>query len=215
MTVARKNRVSGARHVLRLVNGSRGNVPTRPDDKGGFTVASENPVYILGDYNAKASDNGFVDDQHAAAAVIADAVTLLSNSWSDAVGWANPTAPGSRIGRTTWYRVAIAGGKNINFQQPTWSTAQDFGTDGGVHNFLRYIESWSEPLHYRGSLVSLYYSQYADSVFKCCTTVYGPPSRDYSFDTLFLDPAQLPPGTPMFRDVANTSYRQDLTPSPY
>jgi len=134
MTLARKNRVSGARHVLRLVNGARGNVPTRPDDKGGFTVASENPVYILGDYNAKAADNGFVDDQHAAAAVIADAVTLLSNNWSDNVGWTNPTAPGSRIGKTTWYRVAIAGGKNINFQEPTWSTANDFGTDGELDN---------------------------------------------------------------------------------
>jgi hypothetical protein len=214
-TIARKNRVSGARHVVRLVNGSRGNLPRRPDGKGGFTLASENPVYVLGDYNASAADNGFVDDRHAAAAVIADAVTLLSNSWTDRVGWTSPTNPGGRNGTSTWYRVAIAGGKNINFQQPTWAAAQDFGTDGGVHNFLRYIEAWGAPLHYRGSLVSLYYSQYATGIFKCCTTVYSPPTRDYSFDVLFLDPTQLPPGTPMFRDVSNTSYRQDLTTSPY
>jgi len=29
---------------------------------------------------------------------------------------------------------------------------------------------------------------------------------------LFLDPTNLPPGTPMFRDVDNVNYRQDFTP---
>jgi hypothetical protein len=217
MTRARMNQVSGARHVLRLVHGSRGNLPMRSytsQPSGGFTVASENPVYVLGDYNAKTSDAGWVDDQHAAASVIADAVTLLSNSWSDIVSWNFPTKPGSRNATKTYYRLAIAGGKNINFTKPSWG-AQDMGTDGGVHNFLRYIESWSgDELWYEGSLVSLYYSQYATGVFKCCTTVYGPPTRKYSFDTLFLNPDNLPPGTPMFRDVANVSYRQDFTPAP-
>ena len=211
-----EKRVSGARHVVRYWSMDRVEIfPAGRTVKGGLTLASENPVYVLGDYNASAADNGFVDDRHAAAAVIADAVTLLSNSWTDRVGWTSPTNPGGRSGTSTWYRVAIAGGKNINFQQPTWAAAQDFGTDGGVHNFLRYIEAWGAPLHYRGSLVSLYYSQYATGIFKCCTTVYSLPTRDYSFDVLFLDPTQLPPGTPMFRDVSNTSYRQDLTTSPY
>ena len=60
--------------------------------------------------------------------------------------------------------------------------------------------------------MSLYYSQYATGVFKCCTTVYGPPTRNYSFDQLFLVPTNLPPGTPTFQDVNNLSYRQDFTP---
>jgi hypothetical protein len=196
-----------------LVNGNRGNLPTAAGYTGGFTVASENPVYILGDYNASLADHGWNDANHAAAAVIADAVTLLSNTWSDRIGFINPTVPGSRPGGETYYRLAIAAGKNINFPQPTtWGAAQDYGTDGGVHNFLRYIEAWGAPLHYEGSLVSLYYAQYATGVFKCCTTVYSPPTRDYSFDLLFLNPANLPPGTPMFRDVDNTSFRQDFSP---
>jgi hypothetical protein len=29
---------------------------------------------------------------------------------------------------------------------------------------------------------------------------------------LFQNPDNLPPGTPMFRDVDNVSYRQDFTP---
>jgi hypothetical protein len=213
LTTARANRVTGARHVLRLVNGTRGNLPTRAGYTGGFTVASENPVYVLGDYNAALADHAWVDANHAAAAVIADAVTLLSNNWTDLNGFNNPTAPGNRSGTETYYRLAIAGGKNINFQQPIgWGAANDYGTDGGVHNFLRYIEAWGAPLHYEGSLVSLYYSQYGTGVFKCCTTVYSPPTRAYSFDLLFLNPANLPPGTPMFRDIDNTSFRQDFTP---
>jgi hypothetical protein len=42
--------------------------------------------------------------------------------------------------------------------------------------------------------------------------VYSPPTRSYAFDTLFLNPANLPPGTPMFQDVVNLSYHQNFTP---
>ena len=209
MGVARKNWVSGARHAIKLVDGRLGNLPTRPDGTGGFTVASENPVYVQGDYNA----SGGFGAGNAPAAVIADSVTLLSNNWSDANSLANPINLGARPASDTWYRLAIASGKNIDFPQPTWGAAKDYGTDGGVHNFLRYIENWGgHTLNYEGSLVSLFYSQYATGVFKCCTTVYSPPTRNYAFDTLFLNPSNLPPGTPEFQDVVNVSYRQDFTP---
>ena len=80
-----------------------------------------------------------------------------------------------------------------------------------MHNFLRYIEGWGgQGLYYRGSLVSLYYSQYATGTFKCCTLVYGPPPRNYYFDSAFLDPTKLPPGTPMLQDVVNLTYWQDF-----
>ncbi len=108
--------------------------------------------------------------------------------------------------------VAIAGGKNMNFPQPP-GTGADFGTDGGVHNFLRYIEDWGgSTLSYRGSLVSLYYSQYSTGAFKCCNLVYNPPNRNYYFDTRFLNPSNLPPGTPMLQDVVNLTYWQDFRP---
>lgn len=221
----RKNWVSGARHVIRLVNGSLGDVPTQPSGIGGFTVASENPVYVLGNYNTNSTDpawNGanFGTNQapHAAAGIIADAVTLLSNNWSDNVSLLHPTgATGNRPGATTYYRVAIAAGKNITFPNPPYATGvmYGFGTDGGVHNFLRFLEDWSgQTLHYAGSMVSLYYSTYATGTFKCCNdAVYHPPTRDYQFDIDFQDPAKLPPGTPMFRDINNLSFRQDFTPS--
>jgi hypothetical protein len=208
LAVARPNWVSGPRHGVRLVDGTLGNLPTRADNGlGGFTLAAEEPAYILGNYNANGAGFG---DPHAEAAVLGDTVTLLSNSWSDLSSFTSPATVAGRPATTTYYRVAIATGKNINFPQPGFAgVPQDFGTDGGVHNFLRYLENWGgATLNYRGSMVSLFYSQYATGVFKCCGTVYSPPTRNYAFDTDFLDLSKLPPGTPKFRDVVNVGFQQ-------
>jgi hypothetical protein len=208
LAVARPNWVSGPRHGVRLVDGTLGNLPTRPDNGlGGFTLAAEEPAYILGNYNANGAGFG---DPHAEAAVLGDTVTLLSNNWSDLNSFNSPATVAGRVATTTYYRVAIATGKNINFPQPGFAgVPQDFGTDGGVHNFLRYLENWGgATLNYRGSMVSLFYSQYATGVFKCCGTVYSPPTRNYAFDTDFLDLSKLPPGTPKFRDVVNVGFQQ-------
>jgi Tfp pilus assembly protein PilX len=237
--VGMANPVSGARHVLKLVDGGMSAAlasylpvmpaasgcsqsAANPTGCGGFTIASENPVYIQGDYNSTATDpfwataNAAVPTQtpHSAASIIADSVTVLSNQWTDANSLVYPTSPGNRTPTApAHYRAAISGGKNIPFPQPTWAGAgQDFGTDGGLHNFLRYLESWGQPLNYDGSLVSMYYAEYDTGIFKCCTVVYSPPTRNYFFDTLFLNPANLPPATPMFQDIDSLSYHQNFTP---
>lgn len=279
-TIALANRVTGARHVLKLVDGSLGNVPTMPPGNslnncaqsttnptacGGFTVGSENPLYILGNYNSNCytvgdpscnpgttaanvdltwnqSPTAATEPIHAAASVIADAVTLLSNNWQDwgcltvsaicpntgvnaiqqyAGSLTIPISGGTpdRYALTTYYRVAIAGGKTIAFNNGLNNPDAYFGMDGGVHNFLRFLENWAgasgagpqgkQSLYYKGSMVSLYWNQYATGTFKCCTLVYQPPNRQYYFDPLFSSPQNLPPGTPMFRNVDNLSYRQN------
>jgi hypothetical protein len=229
-TTGRKNRVSGARHALKLVDGSLGNLPTKPDNTGGFTVASENPVYIQGDYNSSSADPTWpagstaAEPAHAAAAVIADTVTLLSNQWQDAGVNGASTKVGSLLYPTdatkyrpavsTYYRAAVAAGKTLTFPHPSFDPTAYFGTDGGLHNFLRFLENWNgDTLNYKGSLVSLYYATYNTGTFKCCNyVVYQPPTRNYKFDPLFAQPQNLPPGTPMFRDIDNLTYRQDFTP---
>jgi hypothetical protein len=220
------NMVSGPRHVLRLVDGGMdgaGNSylpqPIAPATSGnGFTVASEEPVYIWGNYNSGPADPFFpslganATTPHSAAAIIADAVTLLSPNWSDAVSFANPGTMANRVATDSYYRVAIAAGKSIPFPQPAWG-AEDFGTDGGMHNFLRYLESrGGTNVFYAGSLISMYYSQYATGNFKCCNSVYGAPTRNYFFDTQFQNPSNLPPGTPMFQDVVSLGFHQSFTP---
>jgi hypothetical protein len=188
---------------------------------------------VQGDYNSNSADpfwSGGADlSGHASAAVIADAVTMLSDSWVDqqstlgnpssANGNNSPTmAQYNRPASTTYYRLAVAGGKNLAFPFPSWENSTDygFGTDGGVHNFLRFLEDWNSTgatLNYGGSLVSLYYSTYGTGVFKCCAySVYQPPTRNYIFDTDFTSPAGLPPGTPLFRDVESLSYWQLFAP---
>ena len=276
-TYGRANRVTGARHALKLVDGSLGNLPTMPPANvinncsqtpgnptgcGGFTVASENPVYIQGNYNSNcpaaivATPNPCTpasasydttwtnpanpEPNHAAASVIADAVSMLSNNWQDAGisnaflangsqfngSLQNPLNPGgqgvpaqtpNRIAVTSYYRVAVAGGKTIAFNNTAQNPEFAFGMDGGIHNFLRFLEDWGgvpaagaqQSLYYKGSLVSLYWNTYATGTFKCCNLVYNPPDRQYTFDPLFSIPSNLPPGTPMFRNVDNLSYRQN------
>jgi Tfp pilus assembly protein PilX len=264
-TVGRANRVTGARHALKLVDASLGNLPIMPPGNafnscvqsaasptacGGFTVGSENPVYIQGNYNSNCPAAGGGDctpgnanydptwntppgaePPHSAASVIADAVTMLSNNWQDAgttgsiysgslinpinpSGQAVPANTPNRIAVTTDYRVAVAGGKTIAFLNTVQNPEFSFGMDGGVHNFLRFLEDWGginaqQNLNYKGSIVSLYWNTYATGTFKCCNLVYNPPVRNYIFDPLFAQPQNLPPGTPMFRNVDNLSYRQN------
>jgi Tfp pilus assembly protein PilX len=233
------NMVTGPRHALRLVdggmNGTTSYLPhaaTTTSFGNGFTVASEEPVYVLGNYNSGTADPFWPSGGnpagalHSASAIIADAVTLLSNppsgttspttnvGWQDAISFLSPGDVSNRPGNTSYYRVAIAAGKSIPFPQPAWG-GQDFGTDGGMHNFLRYLENRGAngaTVNYTGSLISMYYSQYATGVFKCCNVVYGAPQRNYFFDTQFLNPNNLPPGTPMFQDVVSLSYHQNFTP---
>lgn len=247
-TKGQANLVTGARHVLRLVDAgmSAGNVSYLPGsivppgiagNANGFTVASEEPVYVYGNYNTGPNDPLWANPsnpnaQHAAASIIADSVTLLTGQWRDIDSLSFPAQmncnaaapPVERCGGYTpgagftnaYYRMAIAAGKSIPFPNPGWAgaNARDFGTDGGMHNFLRYLENMGNiSINYYGSMVSLYYSQYATGAFKCCGVVYSPPNpRNYNFDTLFLNPANLPPGTPMFQDIVNLSYHQNFTP---
>jgi hypothetical protein len=216
--IARKNRPVFFRRALKLVNGSTLDFGSVDGNPLGLAVVSENPVYVQGNYN---STGGTFDGSHVAASVIGDAVTLLSNNWNDIYSFNCPhslasTCNGSKPGRvasTTWYRMAVIAGKGKPFPHPS-GLYQDFGTDGGVHNFLRYLENWGgQTLNYRGSIVSLFFNRQATGTYKCCTNVYSPPSRGYNFDTDFLTPALLPPRTPMFRDVNITGFTRMNMPN--
>jgi len=205
---ARENPALFFRRAVKVVNGNNltalGACPG--GNNCGLSIATENPMYVQGDYNANSGGNGF-SDPYAASSVNADAVTLLSTNWSDINSFLTPYSLGDRVGNTSYYRMAVLAGVTVSFPQPSTSSPQDFGTDGGVHNFLRYIEDWSnQTLNYKGSIVELYYSRQANGTFKCCNTVYSPPTRGYNFDTDFLNPLLLPPRTPLFRDINTTGW---------
>jgi hypothetical protein len=211
------------RRALKVVNGGyAGTLKLPHNGSQGLTIVSENSLYVQGDFNAPnaaRTDFGATPGtDHVSAAVIADAVTLLSNNFNDIETFVSPhdnTNP-ARAASTTWYRMGVISGKGLSFPRPTTNAADhtDFGTDGGAHNFLRYIENWTnDNLNYRGSLVSFYINRQAVGTYKCCDVVYQPPTRGYKFDTEFLTPSLLPPRTPMFRDINTLTFRQLLRPN--
>jgi len=207
---AQVNRALLFRRALKLINGGLGKI-VMP----GLTVVAENPVYIQGDWNMNVSPP-VAGDGHAETSVIADAVTLLSSSWTDDASFSSPydpTAGGrARTAANDWFRVAIIAGKGLAFPNPAGTTA-DFGTDGGVHNFLRFLESGGT-VNYVGSIATFYYNQQAVGTYKysASPTVYNAPTRNYVFDTDFLEPTTLPPLTPVFRDVNTIGFYVEVRP---
>jgi hypothetical protein len=206
--IARRNPAIFFRRAIKLTNGA--DLLGAAPGLTGLTIASENPVYVQGNWNA----NGTFAGNHVATAVLADAVTLLSGNWNDLNSFTNAFNMGNRDATTSWYRLAIIAGKGRTFPQPgVGAPPEDYGTDGGAHNFLRYIEDWSnQTLNYRGSIANMYFSRQATGTYKCCAIVYSPPTRGYNFDVEFLTPALLPPRTPMFRDVNITGFAQIIKP---
>jgi Tfp pilus assembly protein PilX len=207
--IARVNKPLFFRRALKLVNGATISL----NGTNALAIASENPLYVQGNYNA----NGTFSGAHAACSLLADAVTLLSNQWKDTTSFTSPQNPAGRgVTANAYYRAAIVSGKGLSFPQPGFTgVTWDCGLDGGTHNFFRLLENWGgRTLNYLGSIVSLYYSRQALGTFKCCTNVYSAPStRAYNFDTDFLTPSLLPPQTPSFRDVNITGFTRLLMPN--
>jgi len=214
---ARENPPVFFRRALKIVDGRTLNLGTTCGPVPcGLTVVAENPVYIQGDYNAP--PDGSWAGPSVAAAVAGDAVTLLSDNWNDVNSfvWPYSTTSGAndRVAVQSAYRVALIAGKGIPFPQPA-GEAEDFGTDGGVHNFLRFLETWSGVNgYYKGSLVSFYYNRQGVGVYKNSGMVYSPPIRNYFFDQNFtLGPAWLPPRTPTLRSINTIGFSQQLLPT--
>ena len=164
----------------------------------GLTVASENAVYVQGDYNTgttidpnavpsnSGGNSGNADSPtvngytRKPAAVIADAVMLLSNNWSDTN--ANKTLS-SRVASHTTYNMAIMAGFMPSGYQP--SVGAQYGYSGGAINFPRFLEDWSgQSCTYYGSMVELFQSKTFTGEWDT-GVIYRPPFRQFNFDTNF------------------------------
>jgi hypothetical protein len=165
---------------IRLKNGKL--MPT-----GGLTIASANPVYIQGDYNTGGSNppsnsGTYTQPDFAASnpslarqpcAVIADAVTILSNAWTD-------PPPNTTVGLED--RVASNTTVNTAIVAGIVPSANNLYS-GGAENFPRFLEKWSgKTMTYYGSMVQLYQSRQAIAPWGSAN-VYGAPNRKWYFDT--------------------------------
>ena len=164
--------------AIRLTNGD-----VLPSN--GLTLASENPVYIQGDYNTgKKSDYS----DRVPSAVFGDAVTILSNNWKD-----NNSASSlsSRQASNTTVNTAIVAG----FLPSGWVNefGAQYGYSGGLNNFPRFLETWSgDTFNYNGSMIELFTSQIATGEWDT-GNIYSPPNRNWNFDSNFVD--NPPPGS--------------------
>ncbi|MCS6873132.1 MAG: hypothetical protein RML33_04275 [Acidobacteriota bacterium] len=212
------------RRGVRLVNGQT--IPgiydsSNPYNTKGFTVASENAIYVQGNYNTTGvtafgnptPPSAYLPQNtanHIPASIVADAIIILSNNWLDSLSFRYPFQRSQRPATTTYMRFAMIAGDPISSRNQTpHQGGGDPRLAGGVHNFKRFLEDWSNArLCYTGSIINLYNSQNNNGPFKCCSRVYSPPTRDWTFDVSFLDPTRLPPGTPYIQNIQLTGFQR-------
>lgn len=180
----------------------------------GTTIATNNPVYVWGNYNADGNSSTGSDGEadssgEANAAIAGDAITVLSNSW-------DYTKSGRAISGTTrlaadFTEVSAAFLSGIVPSDKAVNNNDNDSYSGGVENFPRFLESWSnKTFRYRGSMVSLFESEVSNEPWGK-SNVYSAPNREWSFSKAFAN-GYYPPGTPNSRSYRRTSYRE-MTPA--
>jgi hypothetical protein len=143
---------------------------------GGLTIATANPLYVQGDFNTTS---------RLPASLVGDAITILSQNWSDANSQLKVESRGALP--TTVNAAILAGAVETSLAS--------YG--GGMENFPRFLETWGSgnAFTYNGSMVKMFPSLYATNVWNK-TNVYAPPKRVWAYDTNFDVSTKLPPLTP-------------------
>jgi hypothetical protein len=193
---------SGTKRGVRLWRGAR--LPA-----GGLTVATDNPLYIWGDYNTggtyttpadttpatQPDSNGTGNPPGAASAVpgyspppsaiLADAITVLSNAWLDA-------SSGCSVS------VRQPANTTVNAGLVTGSVATDSATNTfgrGVEGMVRFLENWNpadlggsgsqQRFTLYGSLISFWHAEQATGAYSY-GAYYTEPSNYWFYDRRFL-----------------------------
>jgi hypothetical protein len=191
--------------VVRMTNAQK--LPLNTAASGfnlGFSVATQNPLYIWGNYNTTIDGSHFAltvgsttNGYTVPAALFSDSLTILSSSWADSKSTLGYTGRNAVASNMVLNAAIITG--NI---PSTGTSATTFS--GGVHNLTRMLENWSSvTLTYNTSIVCLYASQMATNQFLMPYSsgsnpsgYYTPPTRNWGFDLTFYNVNQQPPGVP-------------------
>jgi hypothetical protein len=218
---------SSARRGIRIQNGSK--IPFGASSGvAGLTVASNNPVYLQGDFNTGGtgstvpsndpanlnSDGTYINPSsppnpqvsgytRAPCSILADSVNILSNTWADS----NSTASLSqRPASPTTINAAI-----ITGIVPTSPVGGDGDYSGGAENFPRFLEDWTNrPLTYYGSMVELWMSLASNNSqgigeWHYGGNIYDAPARNWFYDNNFN--TNPPPGSVMSMAVTYSKGR--------
>jgi hypothetical protein len=191
---------------------------------GTLTIASDQAVYLQGDYNYYDSTNTTDPSNNVVthpynmsnkipangglkepSAVLADSINILSNNCN------LPASTTDRLncGINGVQNAALNTSMNVAFLAGTDVTVPGVSYNGGLENYPRFHEDWTgQTLLYRGSFVSLGTAQNVSGIW--ANQVYTPPARDWNYDLSFNDAANLPPLTPRLfyirQNVFNRKY---------
>lgn len=188
---------SSDQKAIRVTNG--GVLPT-----DGLTIATNDGLYVQGDYNTGTTTNPNVVPSNSnpaanastsasgyaprSAALVADAIMVLSNGWSDSNA---ASSVGSRNATNTTLNTALISGYVASASSGSNGRS---GYSGGMNNFPRLLESWSgDSMTFSGAFVSLYRSKQFTKQWDT-GDIYVPPTRYWYFDPLLL--TRVLPGIP-------------------
>lgn len=208
---------SGRKTAIRLLNGARLPGSENGSASNGFTIASQNALYIQGDYNTDSRLRSGVYDPtalpsntsisgnpetmpnaHIPASIMADAVTLLSNNWND--GRSYNYEPTDRPASSTTVEASIVAGVSLA------GSASDPYIQGGAHNIVRLMEDWSSStLTLNGSLTELYVSKAFTGPWAVYPN-YNPGSRRVLYDATLRQ--KRPPGQPPISTFMRGEWRR-------
>ncbi len=170
--------------------------------QSGLTFGTNAPLYVRGNFNADGSlpgdekNMGKPESGEPPAALVADAITILSNNWSDSN---SSKALSDRKASVTEVAAALIGGI-------VPSSGGKYS--GGFENYPRFLENWSGIVFgYRGAVVALYDSEIATQPWGS-SDVYEAPSRRWAYNELFLtDTPDFAPARSYPNRVGYTEYR--------
>jgi flagellin-like hook-associated protein FlgL len=209
-----------------IVTGGAGKLSTTK----GITISSENMVYVWGNYNTTGiaaaplsgsstlNDGGYLGNQ-VPSSIVCDAIFPLSKTFFDSETAMFPddlskrqADSGPTVAQETSVRAAVIAGNNLSALAGSPdagnSASGESRLSGGIHNFPRFLESWSARWNFVGSLIPLYRSTQAVGQYNAESTIYSPPIRNWAFDITYNDPTKLPPGTPLFQHIEPTGFKQ-------
>jgi hypothetical protein len=198
--------VNTSKRGVRVINGA--SVPS-----AGITIVSDNPVYVQGDFNTgrtagnePPSNTGTYTDPDVSgytrkpSSIMGDAITLLSNSWSDAnAGQTLSSAGGGvRTASNTTVNAALVSG-NVPSSGSNYS--------GGGENFVRFLEDWTgKSFTYYGSMLNLYSSTQGTGLWGNANAYYPPQQYWYFDDQLSMDSSNNPVTVPGY--ISTVAYLQ-------
>jgi hypothetical protein len=150
------------------------------------TIATDNPVYIQGDFNTVTTQG---------VAIVADAINILSNGFGTKAcnsGLSNATV--------TSINAALFGG-NV----PTPQGGGNYS--GGLENYPRFHERWTGVnCNIDGSFINLWTSLQADGNWVYGGNRYTAPGRNWGWDVRFGNPNFWPPFIPSIFSVERVGF---------